>query len=344
MEWKTRITELLGCKYPIMEGGLSGIGTWKFAAAVSETGAEGCLTAACSRTPEKLREHIAKIREVTDKPFAVNITIGMCPHIDEMLDVCIQEKVHCIETAVFNPDKYYERIKEAGIIWIHKAATVDHIKRAESLGADAVVLVGLDGYGFKNIRQLPTFTAIAWAKRHISIPLVAAGGIGNARTLLSALLAGADAVYMGSALMATEECPISDKVKRNMMKATPDHPDLIRELLAPPKPDDYKEVMEARKTMPFEKWIPALERVMLKHDEWKDVDTMWEMAEHLKEEKAADVMPSLGSRPKGPFSFSCGYIDKILPVKDFIENMTAEAEETMERLVNQWQLGSEMGS
>lgn len=339
MIWKTRLTELLGCKYPIMEGGLSGIGTWEFAAAISEAGAEGCLTAACSRTPERLREDIRKLKNATENPFAVNITIGMCPYIDEMLEVCIEEKVHCIETAVFNPDKYVERIKKAGLIWIHKAATVDHIKRAERLGADAVVLVGLDGYGFKSMRQLPTFTAIAWARRQIKVPLVAAGGIGDARTMLSALLAGADGVYMGSALMATRECPISERVKENMIKATPDHPDLIRELVAPPKPEDFKEVMEARDRMPFEKWIPALERVMLKHHDWKDVDTMWEMAEKLKEEGAAEVMPSLGSRPKGPFSFACGYIDSIVTVKEFIDSMVTGAEEIMEGLAKEWRLG-----
>jgi len=337
--WKTRLTDLLGCKYPIMEGGFSGVGTWEFAAAVSEAGAEGCLTAACSRTPDRLREDIRKMRKTTQNPFAVNITIGMCPQIDEMLEVCLEEKVHCIETAVFNPDKYARRIKDSGLVWIHKAATVDHIRRAEALGADAVVLVGLDGYGFKNVRQLPTFTAIAWARRQIKVPLVAAGGIGDSRTMLSAMLAGADGVYMGSALMATKECPIANKVKENMVMATPDHPDMIRELVAPPRPDDYKEVMEARGSMPFEKWIPALERVMLKHHDWKDVDPMWEMAEKLKDESGAEVMPSLGARPKGPFSFACGYIDEILTVKEFIGNMVKGAEEIMEDLSREWRLG-----
>lgn len=343
MRWKTRLTDLLGCKYPIMQGGLSGIGTWEFAAAVSEAGAEGCLTAACSRTPERLREDIRKLKKATANPFAVNITIGMCPQIDEMLEVCIEERVHCIETAVFNPDKYARRIKDAGLTWIHKAATVEHIRRAEGLGADAVVLVGLDGYGFKNIRQLPTFTAIAWARRQIKVPLVAAGGIGDSRTMLAAMLGGADGVYIGSALMATRECPISEKIKENMVMATPDHPDLIRELVAPPKPEDFQEIMEMRNKMPFEKWIPALEKVMLKHNDWKDVDPMWVMAEKLKDERAAESVTSLGSRPKGPFSFSCGCIDSIVTVKEFIENMARGAEEIMENLAMEWDLGRPAG-
>jgi len=100
MKWKTGLTELLNCDYPILQGALSRIGNWKFAAAVSETGAHGCLTAAVSMTPEKLREDIRRCKDATDKDFSVNITVGMCPHIDEMLDVCLEEGIEVIETAV----------------------------------------------------------------------------------------------------------------------------------------------------------------------------------------------------------------------------------------------------
>lgn len=105
MKWQTRLTELLGCEYPIMQGALSRIGNWKFAAAVSEAGAHGCITAAVSLTPEKLREDIRRYRDATGKPFEVNLTVGMCPHIDEMLEVCLEEDVEVIETAVYNADK-----------------------------------------------------------------------------------------------------------------------------------------------------------------------------------------------------------------------------------------------
>lgn len=337
MKWKTRITELLDCKYPILEGGLTGIGTWEFAAAVSETGAVGCLTAAVYKTPERLREAIKNIRAATKNHFTVNISIGMCPRIDEMLEVCIEENVPSLETAVYKPDEYAERIKKSGIPWIHKGATVNFIKHAEDLGADAVVLVGLEGYGFKNIRQLPTLTSIAWARRQIKVPLLAAGGIGDARTMLAAMMAGADGVYLGSALMATIECPLSARVKENMVKAAPDHPDLIMELLAPPRPEDYKEIMAMRGKIPFEKWMPALERVMLKHHEWRDTPTMWEQGDKLKDDPDA-AMPSLGTRPKGPFSFACAYIDRIVSVQEFIDNMVKGAEEIMKGLTTQWEL------
>ncbi|MEK7848402.1 MAG: nitronate monooxygenase, partial [Chloroflexota bacterium] len=147
MKWKTRVTELLGCEYPILQGALSRIGNWKFAAAVSNAGAHGCLTAAVSLTPDRLREDIRRCRDATDKPFSVNLTVGMCPHIDEMLDVCLDEGVEVIETAVFNADPIGKRVKEAGRKWVHKTATVRHALHAEKNGADALILVGLEGIG-----------------------------------------------------------------------------------------------------------------------------------------------------------------------------------------------------
>lgn len=161
MKWRTRLTELLGCKYPIMQGSFTSLGTWKFAAAVCEAGAHECLTAAISGTPEKLREDIRNLKRTTTEPFSVNITIGICPHIDEMLEVCVEEDVPSIETSAYKPDKFAEHIKRSGITWIHKGATVRFLRHAEQLGANAGVLVGLEGYGLKNIRQLPTLTSIA---------------------------------------------------------------------------------------------------------------------------------------------------------------------------------------
>ncbi len=250
--------------------------------------------------------------------------------------MCIEEEIPIIETAGYRPDVYAEQIKESGITWIHKGATIDFVKHGEKLGADAVVLVGLDGYGFKNIRQLPTFTSIAWAAPQMEVPLIAAGGIGDARTMLAALMAGADGVYMGSAFMATKECPISERIKQNMINAKPDHPDLIYELLAPLRPEDYQEVMELRRRMPVEKWLPALEMVMLKHHEWKDVDFMKVQEKILHQDP--DSPPSLGSRPKGPFSFVCGYINQIQTVQQLIENMVQDAEQIMTNVVRQWEL------
>jgi NAD(P)H-dependent flavin oxidoreductase YrpB (nitropropane dioxygenase family) len=311
MKWRTRLTELLGCEYPIMQGALSRIGNWKFAAAVSETGAHGCITAAVSLTPEKLREDIRRCRDATDKSFEVNLTVGMCPHIDKMLDVCLEEEIDVIETAVYNADEYGKRIKEAGRKWIHKAATLKHALHAEKHGADAVILVGLEGIGFKQISQLPTMTTIAWAAKHIKIPIIASGGIGDARTFLGALALGAEGIMMGTAFMATKECPISERFKQIMVKATPDHPELRHRVLASPNPNDYEEVMKRRDEMPLEKWLPALERVMLKTDDWRFAPEMWQ----------EDY-----DRLSGLMSFAVAYMDSIPTVKEFVDGIIKGAE------------------
>jgi nitronate monooxygenase len=302
----------MDCEYPILQAALSRIGNWKLAASVSETGAHGCLTAAVSLTPQKLREDIHRCRDATDKPFSVNITVGMCPHIDEMLEVCLEEGIGVIETAVFSADEYGKRIKEAGRKWVHKTATLKHALHAQKAGADAIILVGLEGIGFKNIRQLPTMTTIAWAAKHIKVPIIAAGGIGDARTFLGALALGAEGVMMGTAFMATKECPISDKFKNRMVTATPDNPHFRTTVLAPPNPRNYEEVMKKRGEMPLENWLTALERVMLKHDDWEVAPEMWN--------EDYDRLSSL-------MSFAATYVDDILTVKEFIDNIINGADE-----------------
>jgi NADH:quinone reductase (non-electrogenic) len=335
MKWDTEITRLLGCRYPILEGALTGLGTKNgdFAALVSRTGAVGCLTAHSYREGEPLREAIRNLRATTEQPFMVNLSIGLATKIEELLAVCIEEQVPCIETSAFRPDAYAGRIKAAGITWIHKAAVVENILHAEKLGADAVVLVGLDGYGFKSIRQLPTFTAIAYAAQQIKVPLIAAGGIANGRTMLAALMAGAEAVYIGSAFMATAECPIADRIKQNMIKARPDHPAMIREMLAPPDLKAYVEVMSRRKDLPLNKWLMNLEKVMLKRqdEDFGDVEGRSE-GDFLAAVSAGE------DRPKGPFSFACGLIERVVPVAEFVQNMVSEAEQIMTDKVGRWGL------
>ena len=312
MKWKTRVTELMDCEYPILQAALSRIGNWKLAASVSETGAHGCLTAAVSLTPQKLREDIRRCQDATDKAFSVNITVGMCPHIDEMLEVCLEEGIGVIETAVFSADEYGKRIKEAGRKWVHKTATLKHALHAQKAGADAIILVGLEGIGFKNILQLPTMTTIAWAAKHIKVPIIAAGGIGDARTFLGALALGAEGVMMGTAFMATKECPISDKFKNRMVTATPDNPHFRTTVLAPPNPRNYEEVMKKRGEMPLENLLTALERVMLKHDDWEVAPEMWN--------EDYDRLSSL-------MSFAATYVDDIPTVKEFIDNIINGADE-----------------
>jgi nitronate monooxygenase len=245
----------------------------------------------------------------------VNLSIGICPQIEDMLEVCIDEGVQ-VETAIYKPDFLAPRIEESGVTWIHKTARVMDAVHAEKLGADAVIVVGVEGVGFKNPQQLPTMVTTAWAKRELKVPFIAAGGIGEARGFLGALGMGADCVMMGTAFMATDECPMKKSAKEAMVKARPDDPELRRRTLAPPDPKAYQEVMDMRENLPLEKWLPKLERVYAKGT------SLWE--------DTADRAEPSSSELSKVVSLAAGFIDKVVPVQDFIDHMIHESEELLE--------------
>ncbi|HEY92113.1 MAG TPA: nitronate monooxygenase [Dehalococcoidia bacterium] len=310
MEWKTRITELFGCKYPILEGAYAGFGNWQFAAVCAEAGTHGCITASTSRTPEQLREDIRSCRKATSGSFGVNLSFGICPRIDEMLEVCIEEKV-AVETAIYKPDSLAPRIKEGGIPWIHKSARVKDAQHAEELGADAVIVVGLEGVGFKSPEQLPTFVTTSWGSKQLKVPFVAAGGIGDGRGFLGALAMGAEGIMMGTAFMATKECPTNEASKQDMVESSPDNPRLRWRVLSHASPRDYAEVLRQRADKPLSEWLPLLERIQPKASDW---------------EGPADI-----PEPTRIGSLAVGAIDGVPTVKEFIDSMVREAEEIVEK-------------
>jgi len=312
MEWTTRVTELLGCKYPILEGGFGGFGNWKFAAAVAETGAYGLITATVSRTPGQLREDIKSCRAATDGAFGVNLSIGTCPQIDEMLEVCIEEGVH-IETAHYKPDALAPRIKESGLTWVHKSARIKDALHAESLGADAVIVVGVEGAGGKNPEQLPTLINVTWGAKQFKVPFIAAGGIGDARGFLGALGMGADGIMMGTAFMATKECPTNEASKIGMAKSSPDNPRLRFRVMSSADPKKYAEVLKKRNELPLDQWIRMLESAQPKNSDYPG---------------PADV-----PKTTEVGSLAVGVLDSVPTVKEFIDNLIREAEE----LLDSWQ-------
>ena len=323
MEWKTRITDLLGCKYPILEGAYGGIGTWKFAAAIADTGAYGLITASVYKTPEKLTEAIKKCRDATDGAFGVNLSFGICPRIHEMLEVCIEQGVP-VETAAYKPHELAPRIKEAGLTWIHKTARLKDALHAERLGVDAAIIVGVEGVGFKNPEQLPTLITATMAKKLLTVPFIAAGGIGDASGFMGAMGMGADAIMMGTAFMATDECPLGKSAKDKMIRSTPLDPRLRHQVLAPPDPEAYREVMALRKEMSFDKWLRMLERVNLKYSAWKkDQDPSGEYT--FDEDWDEDG-------PSKLVSLAVGVLDKIVPVKDLVGEMIHGAEKMVDNM------------
>lgn len=238
MEWTTKVTDLLGCRYPVLQGAIARLGNWEFAACVARAGAHGTITSSVCGTPERLQEDIRQCRKATAGSagsFGVNLSIGITPRIEEMLEVCIEEKVP-VETSVYKPDALVSSIKTSGVTWIHKAARVKDAVHAHELGADAIILVGLEGAGIKNPEQLPTMTTIIWGRRQISGPLVAAGGIGDAHGFLAALGMGADGIMMGSAFLATKESPLKDSVKEVIVHLSPDNPELRQRVMVPGPP------------------------------------------------------------------------------------------------------------
>jgi NAD(P)H-dependent flavin oxidoreductase YrpB (nitropropane dioxygenase family) len=310
MKWNTRVTELLGCKYPILQGAYAGFGTWQFAAAVAKTGAFGCITASVSQTPEQLTKDVASCREVAGNSFSVNLSIGRCPHIEEMAEVCIEEKVP-IETSVYRPDSIVPRIKGRGVPWIHKTARVKDALYAEAMGADAVIVVGLEGVGFKNPMQLPTMTNITWGAKQFNVPFIAAGGIGDAHGLLGALAMGADGIMMGTAFMTIKECPIDEKVIEAIVDSSPDTPQVRNRVLAGPDPKEYAEAMAKKDQMPLNEWLALLRRIQRKASGMADSD---------------DAQPSrLGS-------LAVGVIDHITTAEELVSGIVREAEE----LVKKW--------
>lgn len=317
MNWKTRVTELLGSKYPIIQGAFGGFGTSTLAAPVSKAGGFGIITASALRTPERLREDIRKARTMTDRPFGVNLSIGLCPSIDEMREVAIEERVPVIFTAAYRADDHARRIKEAGLKWVHKVVTVKHALAAERHGADAVVIVGLEGTAFKNVNQLPTLVGITTAARLMKVPLIAAGGIGDARGFLAALAMGAEGIYMGTRFLATKECPVSERYKQKLVQAEPWDPEFRDRCLAPPKAEEYNKVMGEKGDISQDHWLQRLEQVFLKQSP-ADREIDWE----------TDFDTEVALRIAGG-SLAVGVIDSVPTVKELIDTIIREAEQIL---------------
>ncbi|CAB4920681.1 unannotated protein [freshwater metagenome] len=217
---KTRFTETFGVEHPIMQGGMQWVGRAELVAAVSNAGALGTITGLTQPTPEDLAAEIARCREMTDKPFAVNLTILPSispPPYAEYRQAIIEGGVKIVETAGSNPKEHLEDFKPHGIKVIHKATSVRHALKAQSLGVDAVSIDGFECAGHPGEDDVPGLILIPAATAQLTIPTIASGGIGDARGLVAALALGADGVNMGTRFMCTAESPIHAAVKDQMV-------------------------------------------------------------------------------------------------------------------------------
>lgn len=219
---QTRITELLGIEYPIVQGGMMWIGTAELAAAVSNAGGLGIITALSLPTPEALSAEIAHCRTLTSKPFGVNLTILPAikpPPYEAYLKAIIDSGVKIIETAGRNPQPFMAALKAAGIKVIHKCTSVRHALKAEAIGCDAVSVDGFECAGHPGEDDIPNLILLPAVAAKLSIPILASGGIGNGYQMAAAFALGAEGINMGTRFVATREAPVHDNVKQALVDA-----------------------------------------------------------------------------------------------------------------------------
>ena len=212
---KTKITEMLGIEYPIIQGGMAWVAEYHLAAAVSEAGGLGLIGAASARA-EWVRQKVQEVKKLTDKPFGVNIML-MSPYADEIAKVIVEEKVPVVTTGAGNTEKYMKMWKEAGVKIIPVIASVAHAKRMERCGADAGVAEGCDSGG--HIGETTTMVLVPQVADAVSIPVIAAGGIADGRGIAAAFMLGAEAVQMGTRFDASKEAVVHENYKQLVIKA-----------------------------------------------------------------------------------------------------------------------------
>lgn len=218
MNWNTRITDLLQIKYPIIQGGLAYLAYADLAAAVSNAGGLGQITAMSLESPEELRAEINKVRSLTDKPFGVNFAIGEHGRsFAHMLEVAIAENVPVVSMTGGNPTPIFEQLKGTNIKKMVLVAATRQAQKAEELGADAVMVVGQEGGGHLGRDDVGTMVLVPRVADAVSIPVIASGGIGDGRGLMAALALGAEGIEMGTRFIATKECVHASQVYKQAL-------------------------------------------------------------------------------------------------------------------------------
>ncbi len=220
---ETKITKLLGIKHPIIQGGMHYVGFADLAAAVSNAGGLGIITALTQGTPEKLEKEITKCKTLTKKPFGVNLTFLPSlnpPDYEGLVDVIVNQSISVVETAGNNPQKWLPKLQENNIKVIHKCTSVRHALKAQNIGCDAVSVDGFECGGHPGEDDIPNFILLPRAADELTIPFVASGGMADGRSLVAALALGAEGINLGTRFIATQEAPVHDRVKEALLAAT----------------------------------------------------------------------------------------------------------------------------
>ena len=312
---KTAITELFNIEHPIIQGGMHYVGFAELAAAVSNAGGLGTITGLTQKTPADLANEIAKCNDMTDKPFAVNLTFlptVNAPDYPGYIDAIIKGGVRIVETAGRSPEQYMPAMKDAGIKVIHKCTSVRHSLKAQNIGCDAVSVDGFECGGHPGEDDIPNMILLPRAADELEIPFVASGGMADARSLVAAISMGAEGMNMGTRFIATKEAPVHDNVKAAIVAAS--------EL-------DTRLVMRPLRNTERVLNNDAVERILKKEQELgKDI----EFADIIEE--VAGVYPRImmeGEMEIGAWSCGmvAGLIHDIPTCKELIDRIMIESEE-----------------
>ena len=311
---KTRITELFGIEHPIIQGGMHYVGFAEMAAAVSEAGGLGIITGLTQRTPENLAKEIKRCREMTKKPFGVNLTFLPSvtpPDYPGFVREIIAGGVKIVETAGNNPVQVMPFFKEAGIKVIHKCTSVRHSLKAEAIGCDAVSVDGFECGGHPGEDDIPNFILLPRAAEELKIPFVASGGMADGRSLVAAMALGAEGMNMGTRFMATKEAPIHQNVKDALVKAS----ELDTRLIMRPLRNTERVLNNA-----------GVAKIIAKE---KELGTALKFEDIIEE--VAGVYPKImkdGDMEAGAWSCGmvAGLIHDVPSVKELIDRIMSEAE------------------
>ena len=315
---KTKITELFDIRHPIIQGGMHYVGFAELAAAVSNAGGLGIITGLTQGTPEKLANEIAKCKDMTDKPFGVNLTFLPSltpPDYPGLIKVIIEGGVKIVETAGRSPAEYMPALKDAGIKVIHKCTSVRHSLKAQSVGCDAISVDGFECGGHPGEDDIPNFILLPRAADELEIPFVASGGMADARSLVAAMALGAEGMNMGTRFIATEEAPVHENVKKAIVNAS--------EL-------DTRLIMRSLTNTERVLANPAVDRLMEKEKALGDKLTFSDIVDEV-----AGVYPTImldGDMDAG--AWSCGMVAGLVydipSVKELIDRIVNEAEEIIQ--------------
>ncbi|XLM18051.1 nitronate monooxygenase [Pseudomonas sp. PLMAX] len=321
---KTRITELLGIEHPIVEGGMQWVGRAQLAAAVSNAGALGMVTARTQPTPDDLRREIERTRELTSKPFGVNLTLSLTANevnYDGWINAIIQGNVGIVETAGNNPQPVIARLKTHGIKVIHKCTSLRHALSAERYGADVISIDGFEAAGHCGEDDIPALIMIPTLSKVLKVPFIASGGIANGRSMAAAITLGADGVNMGTRFMLTQESAIHDDIKTALLAATERDTTLIKRTLK----------RTARFfTNPVSQEIVALEQ-RTGGATYDDLQPLLSGGRGLAGLESGDVAAGLICA-----SQIIGLIDDIPTCAELITRMVAECREGLEQALNRF--------